>query len=178
MQCAQHPNVETELRCGRCDTPICPRCLVQSPVGARCKSCSNLGRPTIYRVGATDLGKGLAVSLGMGVAVGLVWGFVFQAIGLAGFYVTASIFGWILGFIIGTPLGYGFARLLDRVTGRKRGPRMQGVAVAGIAAAWLMYAAASQLFGGNDPLGGLYRFDAFSLILAVAASAAAWARLR
>ncbi|MDA0256830.1 MAG: rhomboid family intramembrane serine protease, partial [Chloroflexi bacterium] len=34
--CERHPETETELRCQRCDTPICPRCMVQTPVGFRC----------------------------------------------------------------------------------------------------------------------------------------------
>ena len=35
MACATHPEVETGLSCGRCETLICPRCLVQTPVGTR-----------------------------------------------------------------------------------------------------------------------------------------------
>jgi hypothetical protein len=38
--CAKHPKVVTRLRCGRCETPICPRCTVFSPAGTRCKACS------------------------------------------------------------------------------------------------------------------------------------------
>lgn len=38
--CARHPQVETMLRCGRCDTPICPRCMVHSGVGIRCPDCA------------------------------------------------------------------------------------------------------------------------------------------
>ena len=26
--CARHPDTETNLRCGRCDTLVCPQCLV------------------------------------------------------------------------------------------------------------------------------------------------------
>src|SRR3989304_4969303 len=33
MQCATHPGVETELRCATCGKPICPDCLVGTPVG-------------------------------------------------------------------------------------------------------------------------------------------------
>lgn len=38
--CARHPQTETGLRCGRCDTPICPRCMVHSSVGIRCPECA------------------------------------------------------------------------------------------------------------------------------------------
>ena len=43
FKCARHPSVETTLRCGRCETPICPRCLVHTPVGARCPDCGQSG---------------------------------------------------------------------------------------------------------------------------------------
>ncbi len=39
--CARHPSVETGLKCASCGTPICPSCLVQTPVGMKCKSCAS-----------------------------------------------------------------------------------------------------------------------------------------
>jgi MFS family permease len=39
MYCANHPNVETTLRCNRCEKPICAKCAVLTPTGYRCKEC-------------------------------------------------------------------------------------------------------------------------------------------
>jgi len=39
LYCANHPQVETNLRCNRCEKPICPRCAVSTPTGYRCKEC-------------------------------------------------------------------------------------------------------------------------------------------
>ncbi len=39
LHCANHPTVETTLRCNRCEKPICPRCAVLTPTGYRCKEC-------------------------------------------------------------------------------------------------------------------------------------------
>lgn len=39
MYCAKHPKEETSLTCGRCETPICLRCVVHSDVGIRCRQC-------------------------------------------------------------------------------------------------------------------------------------------
>ena len=39
MQCARH-NQETVVSCGRCDAPVCPRCMVYTDVGVRCRDCS------------------------------------------------------------------------------------------------------------------------------------------
>jgi hypothetical protein len=47
IYCARHPNTETMLRCGRCDTPICPRCMVHSGVGIRCPDCAANPQRTI-----------------------------------------------------------------------------------------------------------------------------------
>ena len=37
--CANHPQVETSLRCNRCGKPICPKCAVSTPTGYRCREC-------------------------------------------------------------------------------------------------------------------------------------------
>jgi hypothetical protein len=39
LYCANHPNVETSLRCNNCEKPICPKCAVLTPTGYRCKEC-------------------------------------------------------------------------------------------------------------------------------------------
>lgn len=39
VYCANHPGVETTLRCNRCNKPICPKCAVRTPTGYRCKEC-------------------------------------------------------------------------------------------------------------------------------------------
>src|SRR3990172_8784093 len=39
LYCANHPDVETTLRCNRCEKPICAKCAVLTPTGYRCKDC-------------------------------------------------------------------------------------------------------------------------------------------
>jgi len=39
MYCANHPNIETTLRCNRCEKPICAKCAILTPTGYRCKEC-------------------------------------------------------------------------------------------------------------------------------------------
>ena len=39
LYCANHPTVETSLRCNRCEKPICTKCAVLTPTGYRCKEC-------------------------------------------------------------------------------------------------------------------------------------------
>jgi hypothetical protein len=39
VHCANHPNVETSLRCNRCEKPICFKCARQVPTGYKCDDC-------------------------------------------------------------------------------------------------------------------------------------------
>jgi hypothetical protein len=39
LYCANHPNIETMLRCNRCEKLICTKCAQQTPTGYRCKEC-------------------------------------------------------------------------------------------------------------------------------------------
>jgi hypothetical protein len=39
VRCAKH-NEETAVSCGRCEAPVCMRCMVHSDVGVRCRSCA------------------------------------------------------------------------------------------------------------------------------------------
>ena len=39
LYCANHPTIETSLRCNNCEKPICPKCAVLTPTGYRCREC-------------------------------------------------------------------------------------------------------------------------------------------
>lgn len=39
LYCANHPKIETTLRCNRCEKAICVKCAVKTPIGYRCKEC-------------------------------------------------------------------------------------------------------------------------------------------
>ena len=64
MYCAKHPGVETYLRCGKCGKPICTRCIVQTPVGARCRQCAGLRKLPQFEVSPWLLGRSAAAGLG------------------------------------------------------------------------------------------------------------------
>lgn len=50
VYCYYHPKVATSLSCVNCGKPICPRDLIETPVGAKCKEC---GTPSKKMRGAT-----------------------------------------------------------------------------------------------------------------------------
>ncbi len=125
-RCAAHPDVETNLRCGKCGRPICPRCLVETPVGARCRDCGRRHRLPTYRVSARHYLKAVAAGLGLAVGVGVVWGVV-------GFFLP-----FFLSLFLAAGAGYVISELVSRVTNRKRGPGLAVVAGAAVVGSYLV----------------------------------------
>lgn len=80
--CLRHPDTLSNLRCGRCGDLICPQCMVQSPVGARCPDCASIGQPAIFRTTPLEMGKVIGVSflgaIGIGIAYGLILWVIFN----------------------------------------------------------------------------------------------------
>lgn len=123
MVCARHPNVETGLACVRCGTPICPDCLVQGAVGMLCPGCGNVRAPL-----ADIPPSRFALALLAGLAAGTLVGLLLQSIGFFLFFV-APMLGGLLGDVV------------LRLTGRKRGPKVEflvGASVFGGAAAAIL----------------------------------------
>lgn len=48
LYCINHPNVETYLRCARCDAPICAKCAVRTEVGYICPACRTRQQRVFY----------------------------------------------------------------------------------------------------------------------------------
>jgi hypothetical protein len=111
MTCANHPKVETLLRCGRCDKPICPDCMVAAPGGTRCRECASNRSSPLYQIPPTRLGTGLAA----GLTVGIGGGFLLALTG--GF----GLLGFWLGFLYGGAVGEAVLRGVKR----KRGPKVE-----------------------------------------------------
>lgn len=143
MQCARHPNVETGLACGRCETPICPRCVVMTDVGARCPDCAPRRRLPQFEVSPLYLVRGAAAAGASGAALGLVWGLV--APGSYGFF----------GILVGFGLGYAIGETVSLATNRKLAPVLQVTAALGVVLAWVIRNLlwTSELLPSNDLYG-------------------------
>ena len=112
LRCARHPNTETVLRCGRCETPICARCMVMSPVGARCPTCAQVKRFALL-LKPVELAR--AIGYGLGTA----------AIGTL--IITYIPFLGLIGFAV---LGFGVGEAVSVGGNKKRVPALAPVAVA------------------------------------------------
>jgi len=144
MQCATHPSIETELACSRCGKPICPRCLVITPVGARCRECARLHRLPTYQLGTVFILRGLGAALAAGAAAGALWAFLFP------YRVSAFI-----GLFLGLGLGYTVGESVSWAANRRRGPTLQGIAVVGVLLAYAVrnLVEGAGLFSADDVLG-------------------------
>jgi hypothetical protein len=128
VYCARHPDVETYLRCGKCGTPICPRCLVQTPVGARCRECANVSRLPTFNVTPVFFARGMVAAGVSGAVVGAIWAAVTGGAGGIG----------IFSIIIGLGVGWAVSEAVSRATNYKRGLGLQFCAVLGVAMAYLV----------------------------------------
>ncbi len=156
LYCANHPNVETMLRCNRCGKPICSRCAVGTPVGYRCKQCLGQQQAVFYSGGVIDYVIGGIVALLLG--------------GIASFIM--SLVGyWFFALILGAPAGVGIAEAVRFAVRRRRSKYLWLVAGGGIVAGALPTLLLI-LIGLN-----LWSLLALGLFLALAVGAAA-ARLR
>ncbi len=85
--CTNHPNVETMLRCSRCEKPICPKCAIKSPVGYRCPECIRSQQKIFETAIWSDYLFGA-------IAAAFLSGVASTLIGLIG--MIGGFFGWFL----------------------------------------------------------------------------------
>ncbi len=108
--CANHPAVETSLRCNRCGKPICARCAVRTPTGYRCRECVR-GQQRVFVTAEW-------VDYVFGFVTAGILGFVASL--LASLVSSLSFIGWIL-IVVGAPsAGMVIAEGVRLVTRRHR----------------------------------------------------------
>ena len=117
MKCAAHPKVETNLRCGKCGKPICPRCMVQTLVGARCPECARLYKLPTYRVSTLFYLRAAGTAFGMALFTGVIWGVINQFLPF-----------FFLNLLLGAGVGYAIGEVVSLSVNRKRGRGLAAVA--------------------------------------------------
>jgi len=123
MKCAAHPNVETNLTCSRCGKPICPKCLVQTPVGARCRKCAGIRKLPTYEVKLQHYMRAAGLGLLIAVVVGIAWAWVRQIVPL-------FAFSFFLSILLAAGVGYAIGEVVSRSVNRKRGLPLQIIGAA------------------------------------------------
>lgn len=115
VKCVCGSGIETRLRCSRCGKPICYDCMVESPVGFRCRECSAGPRIAAYRTSGTLLLRSTALGLVVAIAAGFFWG---------------NFPSW--GFFMALLLGFGTVEAMSWAANYKRGNDLQAAAFGAI----------------------------------------------
>ncbi|MFH1908051.1 MAG: hypothetical protein ABIL11_11845 [Chloroflexota bacterium] len=111
LYCANHPAVETTLRCNRCEKPICPKCAVRTPTGYRCKECVR-GQQKIFETARWyDYVLGFVTAGFLSLLASL---FVSLISGVAGF------FAWLIIIVAAPSAGAIIAEATRFVTSKRR----------------------------------------------------------
>lgn len=110
MYCANHPDVETSLRCNKCGKPICARCAVRTPTGYRCKECVR-GQMKLFDTA-------LWYDYPLGIITAVFLGFVSSL--LANLVSSIGFIGWFLIFIGAPSAGMVIAEGVRLVTRKHR----------------------------------------------------------
>ncbi len=111
MYCANHPGVETSLRCNRCGKPICAKCAVPTPTGYRCKECVR-GQQHVFNTARWyDYVLGFVVA---GILSFLASLLVSLISGIAG------LFAWLIIIIASPSAGMVIAEAVRRIAGKRR----------------------------------------------------------
>lgn len=103
--CANHPGVETRLRCNRCGKPICIRCAVRTPVGYRCRQCVGEQRAAYFTGGVLDY---------------VIGGLVALVLGMLANYLIALLGAWFFALILGPTVGVAIAEVVRLAVRRRR----------------------------------------------------------
>lgn len=86
--CANHPKVETTLRCNRCEKLICAKCAVKMPTGYRCRECVRAALKIFDTAEWYDYPFGFLAAMFLSLLASVLISFL-------GFM---SYFGWIILF--------------------------------------------------------------------------------
>ena len=165
VRCTRHPNVETNLRCGKCGTPICPRCMVESPVGARCPDCAKLTKIPTYRISSSHYVKAVTAGLISAIVTGIIWGVIES-------YLPFRFFS----LLIAAGIGYLIGESISRSVNRKRGTTLAVIGVLSVVISFAVTYAADYIMAGFIDY-GTYRI-VFTLVSIVIGGYIAVTRLR
>jgi len=113
LKCAKHPNTETNLLCGKCEKPICPKCMVETPVGMRCSECARINKLPTFQVN----NKQMLLAVSVGLLIALVYGFLWGVISLFVRFI-------FLNLLFGAGAGFVISEGMSRVINRKRGTKL------------------------------------------------------
>ena len=143
QRCHWHPNMDTALTCGSCGKPICTGCVIQHPVGIRCRECARFQRLPTFQVSPNLYLRAVGTALGLGIVGGVVILLVDLLPGL-GFF----------RFLLFLGIGYAVGEGVSGAAKRRRARSLQVIAGLGVVVSVAFEAVV--LVGGFTLLGGVF----------------------
>ena len=143
--CLRHPDTASNLGCSRCGDLICPQCMVQSPVGARCPDCANIGQAPIFRSTPTEFASTIVLSLVAAIGFGVAYAVVVWVLWVLplGFMI-GNVAALFIIALSGAPVG-DFVR---RVGKNKLDARLRIVAAVTMLLIWMVgFTVGSEMLG-------------------------------
>lgn len=119
--CHFHPGTETNVRCANCDRYICPKDMVETPVGIKCRECATPPRAALPHGKPVQYLGAAGAALAAAVVGGILVHQAFLAIPYLGF----------LSLWIGIAFGIGIGEATRRGAQGNRGPGFAAIAGAG-----------------------------------------------
>ena len=132
--CENHPNVESTLRCNRCNKPICAKCAVLTETGYRCKECVRQQQKTFDTANSFDY----IIAIGIAGILAFIGSLIVSRIGFFTIFLAP-----IAGIII--------AEAIRRAIQRRRSKRL------------FQAAAVATAIGGLFPLLSILAFSGLSI---------------
>ena len=132
--CEWHPGVETRLSCGHCGRSICTQCMVQAPVGIRCRECGRAVRMPTFDVQRTHYLRGFGVAGMVGIGGGFLWWFY-------NLFIILLFEGGlpvILASLPAVAIGYASGELTSRSVNKKRSPLLSLAAGVSVVLAYVV----------------------------------------
>jgi len=136
--CYRHPNVETGLRCNRCNKFICARCAVRTPVGFRCPDCIREQEDRYYTGGNLDY----VIAAVVAFPLSLIAAWLFTSI-LGGF----GFFILIIGFFAAPFIAGLIAEAVRWAVGRRRSRYLSQVVIGAFVLGVAPFLVRAVLFG-------------------------------
>ena len=126
--CHWHPGTETGLYCSQCGKHICTQCMVQAPVGIRCRECGKTVPLPTFDVSTSYYARAISVAAAGGIAGGLLWA-----------VVNAFLRGIpFLPSLAAVAVGYGLGELISLAVNRKRGKGLAWIAGSAVVLAFII----------------------------------------
>ena len=109
VTCHWHPTVSTGLSCGQCRRPICTDCMVQVPVGIRCRECGRAQPLPTFDVRPANYARAIVAAVGIVILGTILW-----------FVLAAFATAWLASIVMPLAVGYAAGELISRLVNLKR----------------------------------------------------------